>query len=69
MVNHNLTPAEISTIQRLAFGTVSTNKDIASIMNVSPRTVEAHLGSAMNKLNLKNRIQLIRWANENLVKA
>jgi DNA-binding CsgD family transcriptional regulator len=54
MINHDLTPAETRAVYELAYGSGSTNKDIAKVMKVSHRTVEAHLGIAMQKLNVKN---------------
>lgn len=68
MINHDLTPAETRAVYELAYGSGSTNKDIAKVMKVSHRTVEAHLGIAMQKLNVKNRIQLVVWAKRNLQK-
>lgn len=36
----------------------ASNKDIALKMNITERTVKAHIGSILTKLNLKNRLQL-----------
>ena len=38
------------------------NKEIASRLNLSPRTVEVHKANAMRKLGLKGRIELLRYA-------
>ena len=66
MINHDLTPAETRAVYELAYGSGSTNRDIANALNISHRTVEVHLGVAMQKLNVKNRVQLVVWAKKNL---
>lgn len=37
----------------------ATNKEIARRLNITERTVKAHLGSAFNKLNVRDRLQLV----------
>ncbi len=56
----NLTPRE-----REVFGLTATGYDrgeIAERLFISPRTAEAHRASAMRKLGLRSRIDLIRYA-------
>jgi DNA-binding SARP family transcriptional activator/DNA-binding CsgD family transcriptional regulator len=38
------------------------NRDIASLLGLSPRTVETHLGRILGKLNLASRDQVAAWA-------
>jgi len=42
-----------------------TNKDIASILNLSPGTVRNYLNEATSKLGTSNRIRAFRKAREN----
>jgi DNA-binding NarL/FixJ family response regulator len=58
-----LTPAEIRVFWEVVQGW--TNKQISEHLYVSPRTVQTHLSSILNKLNLENRSQLVRFAYEN----
>ena len=57
-----LTPAE----ERVFWETIQgyTNKEISECLFISPRTVQTHLSSILNKLNLSNRTQLVRFAYE-----
>lgn len=57
-----LTPAE----ERVFWETIQgyTNKQISDRLFISPRTVQTHLSSILNKLNLSNRTQLVRFAYE-----
>lgn len=41
----------------------ATNKEIARTLNITERTVKAHLGSAFNKLNVRDRLQLVLALN------
>jgi DNA-binding NarL/FixJ family response regulator len=41
---------------------VKTNKEIAMLLFISTRTVEKHRSNILNKLNLKNTSQLIKYA-------
>lgn len=38
------------------------NKDIAAQLQISPRTVDAHLGHLFTKLSLSSRAELVAWA-------
>ncbi len=57
-----LTPAE----ERVFWETIQgyTNKQISERLFISPRTVQTHLSNILNKLNLNNRTQLVRFAYE-----
>ena len=55
-----LTPAEERVFWEVIQGL--TNKQISDRLFISPRTVQTHLSSILNKLALENRAQLIRFA-------
>ncbi len=55
-----LTPRQREILQLLAEG--HSAKEIAAIMNISPRTVEFHKYSLMSKLNLKTNSALVQYA-------
>jgi DNA-binding NarL/FixJ family response regulator len=58
-----LTTREREVLQLIAEG--KTNKDIASLLNLSVYTVEAHRGRLMEKLNLHSTGDLVRFAIRN----
>ncbi len=53
-----LTSREERVVQLVAEG--RTSKEIAAVLNISPRTVEFHKRNAMKKLNLRTTAQLIK---------
>ncbi len=55
-----LTPAEERVFWEVIQGL--TNKQISNRLFISPRTVQTHLSSILNKLKLDNRAQLIHFA-------
>jgi DNA-binding NarL/FixJ family response regulator len=55
-----LTPRELEVTQLLADG--KANKEIASELGISVRTVEAHRAKAMSKLGLHSIAELVRYA-------
>jgi DNA-binding NarL/FixJ family response regulator len=57
-----LTPAEERVFWEVIQG--FTNKQISDRLFISPRTVQTHLSNILNKLNLDNRTQLVRFAYE-----
>jgi DNA-binding NarL/FixJ family response regulator len=57
-----LTPAEEKVFWEVIQG--HTNKQIGEHLFVSPRTVQTHLSNILNKLQLENRSQLVRFAFE-----
>jgi DNA-binding NarL/FixJ family response regulator len=56
----DLTPREREVIQHIARGYMY--KEIALRLEISPKTVEAHVSSVLRKLQLSSRHQLSRWA-------
>jgi DNA-binding NarL/FixJ family response regulator len=58
-----LTGREREVLQMIAEG--KTNKEIANILNLSVYTVEAHRGKVMEKLNLHNTGDMVRFALRN----
>ncbi|ACK65632.1 two component transcriptional regulator, LuxR family [Rippkaea orientalis PCC 8801] len=60
--NVELTPTELKVIQLVAQGL--SNREIASKLNVSQRTIESHVSNMLNKTSLHNRTELARWAME-----
>ena len=56
----SLTPRERGVVQLIAEG--HTNKQIASILNISPKTVEAHRAAIMRKLDISSTAALVRYA-------
>ena len=56
----SLTPTELDVVRLVAEGIP--NKDIATRLFVSPRTVQSHLRHVYNKLGLTSRVQLTQEA-------
>jgi DNA-binding NarL/FixJ family response regulator len=57
-----LTPRELEVLRHLARGYLY--KEIALQLSISVKTVEAHVGAVLRKLQLSNRHELGRWAME-----
>ncbi len=57
---NELTTRESEVLRLIAFG--YTNKDIASTLDLSVKTIEAHKAHAMAKLGITNRIGIVRYA-------
>jgi DNA-binding CsgD family transcriptional regulator len=57
----SLTPTELDVVRLVAEGIP--NKDIATRLFVSPRTVQSHLRHVYNKLELTSRVQLAQEAS------
>ena len=55
-----LTPREREVLQHIARGYMY--KEIGLRLEISPKTVEAHVSSALRKLQLSSRHELTRWA-------
>jgi DNA-binding NarL/FixJ family response regulator len=55
-----LSSREREVLQLIAEG--KTNKDIATLLNLSVYTVDAHRGRIMEKLNLHSTSELVRFA-------
>jgi len=58
-----LTDREQEVLALIAEG--KTNAEIASVLSISPKTVDKHRASLMDKLGVTNRAGLIRYAIEN----
>jgi DNA-binding NarL/FixJ family response regulator len=58
-----LTSREREIVQLLTEG--KTNKEIASLLNISVRTVEAHRAAIMNKLGINSLAELVHYAIRN----
>jgi DNA-binding NarL/FixJ family response regulator len=56
----DLTPRETEVLQLTAWG--HSNKEIASRLTLSVKTVEVHKTNAMRKLGMGSRLQLVRYA-------
>jgi DNA-binding NarL/FixJ family response regulator len=57
-----LTPREREILQHIARGYLY--KEIAARLDISVKTVEAHVSSSLRKLQLSTRHELTRWAHE-----
>lgn len=57
-----LTPREKEVLLLLARG--HTNREIAQIMNLSPRTVEGHRSSLVSKLGFSSRVELMNYVEK-----
>lgn len=55
-----LTRAEFDVLKLIVAG--NTNREIAEKFNLSVRTIEAHRAHIMNKLKLKNGVELVLYA-------
>lgn len=60
-----LTPREREVLRLLARGYLY--KEIAHRLEISPKTVEAHVSAVLRKLQLSNRHELSRWAAQHPV--
>ncbi len=57
---HDLTERERQVLQRVAWG--DSNKEIAALFAISVKTVEYHKARAMEKLQLRSRTEVVRYA-------
>lgn len=55
-----LTPREREVLTMVAWG--HTNKEIASVLGVTVKTIETHKANAMQKLGITTRAELVRYA-------
>jgi DNA-binding NarL/FixJ family response regulator len=55
-----ITDREASVLRLMAIG--HSNKEIASSLDIAVKTVEVHKANAMRKLNLRGRIDVVRYA-------
>jgi DNA-binding NarL/FixJ family response regulator len=59
-VAQDLSARETEVLKLVALG--HSNKEIAALAEISVKTVEAHRANAMEKLGLRNRVALVRFA-------
>ena len=55
-----LTAREADVLRLIALGYI--NKEVAARLNLSIKTVEAHKSNAMNKMGMKSRVDIVRYA-------
>src|ERR1700681_3990071 len=60
----SLTPTELDVVRLVGDGLP--NKDIATRLFISPRTVQSHLRHVYNKLGLTSRVQLAQEASRQI---
>ena len=60
-----LTPRELEVLRHIARGYLY--KEIALRLGISVKTVEAHVGAVLRKLQLSNRHELGRWAMQHRI--
>ena len=58
-----ITDREVEVLRMMAVG--HSNKDIASALDITVKTVEVHKANAMRKLGLKGRTDVVRYASLN----
>jgi DNA-binding NarL/FixJ family response regulator len=60
-----LTPREREILQLVAEG--KSNKEVADLLGISPRTAETHRLNLMHKLGLRSAAELVRYAIRNQI--
>ena len=60
---HHLTDRERQVLQLVIEG--KSNKEIAMVLGISPKTVSVHRTNIMSKLDVQNTVELIRYATNN----
>lgn len=60
---HYLTDRERQVLQLIVEG--KSNKEIALVLGISPKTVSVHRTNIMSKLDVQNTVELIRYATNN----
>ncbi|WP_205720012.1 response regulator transcription factor [Fodinibius halophilus] len=72
-VKNNYTPEYVKALKKLTYSEIKvldkvaegyTSKEIAKILNNSPRTIEKHRENINKKLNLKHNGNLFQWCEE-----
>jgi DNA-binding NarL/FixJ family response regulator len=58
--DENISPRESEILALIAWG--YSNKEIATRLNLSIKTIEVHKANAMRKLGMKSRIEIVRYA-------
>jgi len=60
---HHLTDRERQVLQLIVEG--KSNKEIAMVLGISPKTVSVHRTNIMSKLDVQNTVELIRYVTSN----
>lgn len=60
IANQALSERETEVLRLIAWGYI--NKEIAARLNLSVKTVEAHKSSAVRKMGMKSRVDIVRYA-------
>ena len=55
-----LTPRELEVVKLIA--EAHTNRQIADVLNLSEKTVESHRANVLQKLGMRDRVELVRYA-------
>ena len=55
-----LSPRELEVVKLIA--EAHTNRQIAEVLHVSEKTVESHRANVLQKLGMRDRVELVRWA-------
>ena len=55
-----LTPRELEVVKLVA--EAHTNRQIAEVLNLSEKTVESHRANVLQKLGMRDRVELVRYA-------
>lgn len=58
-MRHSVSARELEVLRRTVLG--QSNKDIANALNIAVKTVEVHKSTGMRKLNLADRVALVRY--------
>ena len=58
--DEDLTPREQEIVKLIA--EAHTNREIAEILQLSEKTVESHRGNVLQKLGMRDRVELVRYA-------
>jgi DNA-binding NarL/FixJ family response regulator len=58
--NNDLSERETEVLRLVAWG--YTNKEVGAYLRISVKTVETHKANIMQKLDLKSRVEMVRYA-------
>jgi DNA-binding NarL/FixJ family response regulator len=58
--SNDLSERETEVLRLVAWG--YTNKEVAAYLRISVKTVETHKANIMQKLDLKSRVEMVRYA-------
>ena len=58
--NNDVSEREVEVLRLVAWG--YTNKEVAAYLRISVKTIETHKANIMQKLDLKSRVEMVRYA-------